>query len=191
MKIKNLIGILGLLVGGCMQSQAEKIWVERESYHTAIIIPRILVVEAAPQLEAILDDKPFVRFGWGDRDYYGSTKKNLFKAFKALALPSLSVVEVSMLDKVESEHSEVKEIDTEAIALEKLMAFIEGSFKLDKESKPQLVRVEDNGFQYYKARGIYHMFKNCNNWTAKTLKRSGLDVHYLASFFAGWVMRQI
>lgn len=174
-----------------MSVQVDTAWVERERYHTAIIVPRELVVGVASQLETVLDDKPFVRFGWGDRDYYGSSKKNIFKAFKALVLPTLSVVEVSMLDSLDTAVTEIKKIDTQLVEVEKLMAFIVASFKFDEEAKPQLVRVEENGIHYYKARGIYHMFKNCNNWTAKTLKVAGMPVRYRPSFFAAWVMRQL
>ena len=172
-------------------SREQSLWVEHDRYHTAIVFRSDDVRAIAPTLSSVLNDKTYVRFGWGDKSYYGASKKNTFKAAKALFLPTQSVIEVSNFATLEEIGEHVLPIDAEDIDKEKILSFINRTFKFDKNSQVTIVRVEDNGFHYYSARGIYTVFKNCNNWTAKSLNRGGVDIHYLFAFFSRSVMKQL
>lgn len=168
-------------------SSQDNIWVQKEKHHTALIVPVTLVLETTPELESVVGDSPYIRFGWGDKKYYGASNKSISKALKALFLPTKSVIEVSQLSAVPS-------VDTKVISLNNseilnLMRFISGSFNLSPNNKPQIVRKEENGFRYFKAHGKYHFFKNCNNWTAKALKKAGTDIWYQLAYFSNWVMK--
>lgn len=167
------------------------LWVEHDRYHTAIVFRSDEVRQLAPELMPVLNHNPFVRFGWGDRTYYGARKKNALLAAKALFLPTRSVVEVSNFPTLQAVGKHILPIDAEYIDKVKLLSFVSRSFKRDNEDGYSLVRVEDNGFHYYRARGVYTLFKNCNNWTAKSLRRGGMDVHYLFAFFSRSVMKQL
>ena len=169
----------------------DTIWVERDRYHTAIVVSSQLVRDLAAELVPVLNSQPLVRFGWGDRGYYGAAQKNAFKAFKALFLPTRSVVEVSTFNHLSEVGDSVIALSLKDLDIKQLLTFISHSFKWDIAGQPVLLRTEQNGFRYYRARGIYHIFKNCNNWTAKALKRSGLHVRYLLAFFANSVMKQL
>lgn len=174
-----------------VQTFADSVWVERDRYHTAIVLSSQLVRDLAIELLPVLNERPLVRFGWGDRGYYGATQQNLYKAFKALFLPTRSVVEVSTFDNLADVGDRIVELSLKDLDINKLLSFITDSFTWDKSGKPTLERIGINGFHYYSARGIYHGFKNCNNWTAKALKFSGLKVRYSLAFFANSVMKQL
>jgi len=169
----------------------DTIWVERDRYHTAIVFSTQLVRELAEELLPVLNEQPLVRFGWGDRGYYGTPQKNLYKVLKALFLPTKSVMEVSGFDKLSDVGDSIIALPLNNLDVKKLITFVSDSFTWDLSGKPILERTELNGFRYYSAQGVYHMFKNCNNWTAKALRNSGLQVRYSLAFFANSVMRQL
>lgn len=174
-----------------VELSSQYIWVERDRYHTAIVLPTQLVRELAQNLLPVLTDRPLVRFGWGDRGYYGADRQSFYLAFKALVLPTRSVMEVSSFDSLEDVGEQVVQLSLQQIDVNKLLVHIKESFSWSSGGLPMLERVGSNGFHYYSASGIYHMFKNCNNWTAKALKISGLNIFYLRAFFAGSVMKQL
>lgn len=173
------------------QMLSDMIWVERDRYHTAIVLSTQLVAQLAHELIPVLNNQPLVRFGWGDRGYYGAANKTLTKMLLALCLPTRSVMEVSGFDKISDVGDSIIPLQLSDLDINKLLAFISSSFSWDQTGRPILERTEANGCRYYSARGVYHMFKNCNNWTAKALKRSGLRVRYLLAFFANSVMNQL
>lgn len=170
---------------------ADTIWVERESYHTALVLPSSVVVSHVPALQTVIGTQPYVRFGWGNQDYYGASQKSIAKAMKALFIPSPSVVEIAGFAEPIQAGAKVVAVEVNKEEVQQLLGFISATFKFDSENKPILVRAEPTGFRYYSAMGRYHLFRNCNNWTAEGLKRSGKDVYYRWSFLAGQVMGQL
>ena len=86
---------LWLLLALSSRVFADTIWVERESYHTALLLPTAVVVAHTPALQSVIGNQPYVRFGWGNQDYYGSSQKSMGKAMKALFIASPSVVEIA------------------------------------------------------------------------------------------------
>ncbi|MGH1470890.1 MAG: DUF2459 domain-containing protein [Cellvibrionaceae bacterium] len=171
------------------------IWVEKDSYHTAIIVSRSQIEAYCPQffpnVLTSFSDKSYIRFGWGDRDYYGASKKNFYKLFKALILPTRAVMEVSGFSSVEEAGDWIVSINGNEIDHSKLLSSIQKYFYTNKKFDVELLRKESDGCWYYRAKGIYFIFSNCNNWTAKILKRSGLSVHYWYAFLSPLVMRQL
>jgi len=170
---------------------ADTIWVERESYHTALLLPAAVVVAYAPALQTVIGNQPYIRFGWGNQDYYGASQKSIAKAIKALFIPSASVVEIAGFAHPMQASTHVVAITVKPEQIKLLVTFISASFKFDYQQQPILVRTEPTGFHYYAAYGRYHIFRNCNNWTAQGLKYSGQNVSFRWSFLAGQVMRQL
>ncbi len=170
---------------------AATVWVEREGYHTALLIPADAVLDHTPALQLVIGDQPYIRFGCGNKDYYGASKKSLGKALKALLIPSASVVEIAGFAKPAQAGATVLALTVSDEEMNRLLGFIGKTFVLDHEQKPMLVRKEPTGFHYYAAMGRYHLFRNCNNWTAQGLRHSGRDVNFRWSFFAGQVMAQV
>ncbi len=171
------------------------LWVEKDSYHTAIIVSHSQIEMHYPgflsDVLGALSEKSFVRFGWGDREYYGASHKNVFKMLKALLLPTRAVMEVSGFAVIEEAGDWVVALDNSNISHTRLLQEIESYFYLDERRKAELVRKESNGCFYYRAKGIYFLFSNCNNWTAKMLKKAGLKIHFWYAFLSPLVMKQL
>lgn len=191
MKILMTVLMTFLLQMLVAQTQAASIWVEQDGYHTALVLPAAEATRHAPQLRNISESTGYVRFGWGNRDYYGASRKTPGMALKALLLPSQSVVEVAHFDTLEQAGSTLVKLEVESDELHNLMAFIASSFALNTKGLPVLTRTEPSGFRYYQAHGRYYLFRNCNNWTAQALQRGGQGVRYRSAFLASRVMRQL
>ncbi|MGI1680046.1 MAG: DUF2459 domain-containing protein [Cellvibrionaceae bacterium] len=171
------------------------IWVEKDSYHTAIIVSQAQIKTYCPQfLPNVLvpfSDKTYIRFGWGDREYYGADKKNFYKLFKALIFPTRAVMEVSGFSAVEDAGEWIIALNKKEINHVSLLNSIQKYFYVNKNYEVELLRKESNGCWYYRSKGIYFLFSNCNNWTAKMLKRSGLAIRYWYAFLSPFVMGQL
>lgn len=187
--MKNLIIFMILCTTSI--ANAATVWVEREGYHTALVLSAEDIVTHAPMMQDITGTRGYIRLGWGDRDYYGAERKTMGLMAKALFLPTPSVVEVANFKKPEQAGKTLVPLRISDGELKKLLAFITASIALDRQGQPSLVRKEPSGFRYYSAHGRYHLLRNCNNWTAKALHQSGQDVHYRTAFLAGRVMRQL
>lgn len=168
-------------------SWGSEIWLQRELHHTALIVPTELVINTAPALSQLTRESPYIRFGWGDAQYYGSSNKSLSKALKALFLPTDSAVEVTLFDTIPRKNIKAIVLDEDKSL--NLMQFILNSFDFSPHNKPQLIREEPSGARYFKARTQYHALHNCNNWTAKALYTAGVDIWYRPAYFSSWVMK--
>lgn len=185
--MKSILSYIFLiLITFSTHSWSSEIWLQKELHHTALIVPTELVTNTTPELSSLTSESPYIRFGWGDAQYYGSSNKNLTKALKALFLPTGSVVEVAQFATIPKKN--IKSIlldDSEALDL---MHFILNSFALSPNNMPQLLRKEPSGSLYFKAHDQYHALHNCNNWTAKALYTAGVDIWYRPAYFSSWVM---
>lgn len=178
------------------QDEVPVIWVEKDKHHTAIIFPQSYLQRYAPDfIPAVLSpiaNKDFVRLGWGDRDYYGSSKKNVYKLLKALFFPTRAVMEVTGFDRVEDAGDTIVSISSDKIDHRLLLNNIQSYFYRNKQQQIQLLRKEADGCWYYRAKGMYFIFRNCNNWTARMLKQAGISsIHHWYTFLSPLVMWQI
>ncbi|MFC1839159.1 DUF2459 domain-containing protein [Thermodesulfobacteriota bacterium] len=151
--------------------------------HSGIIIDR---QRAAPYLTVFQKEFPDVRYleiGWGDLKWYKTDikKRGVLLMFRALFVPTSSGICVWSLPKHPDQqypYSKLTKINVSDTEFQKLIGEINSSFVLDKENKIIIEKSSmDRGGEYriYKARGVYHVFKNCNNWVDRILDESGIN----------------
>jgi hypothetical protein len=124
----------------------------------------------------------YVDIGWGDKDFYQSPKEfDLYLAFKALFLPTESVV------RIEGYNSDIEDIisysdycikfqlkDQNQI---KLLKFIDSSFLRNDKNKLIITFVKANGkIIFFKSKYSYHILETCNKWVAKGFAEAGYEV---------------
>ena len=187
----RILAVLLLLSGSA--ARAESVWVQRDGYHTGILVDVLLLERDAPRLAGLARDRDtdYLRFGWGDRRYYGARDRHLGHALGALLWPTRSVVEVSGFPSLEAAGGEYRRLDMNRDQARRLLGFIQATFDMDAKGRPVLERIEGSGFRYYRAELRYHLLHNCNNWTAKVLDRADHDVPWLFSILAGPLMKRI
>lgn len=125
-------------------------------------------------------DYPYLGIGWGAPEFYLELESwdNLpFDiAFRALAIPSSTIMHVIGYDELPVEELKVKKISISSNQYIDLCRFISSSFKRNEQN--DLLLIPDVGYtendNFYHAHGVYHLFHTCNYWINKGLKQIGV-----------------
>ncbi len=163
-----------------------QVCIENNGAHTNIIVPVDNYLFAwsdridIKQIDRSLSAKYlYLSFGWGDRDFYLNTptwdKLDWGLAFKALFLPTPSVMEVKGLNSLPN-NEKTKCIPINRTDYINLMDYIDLSFQTDRQGKK--IRLANGHFDrggFYAAEGTYSISNTCNDWTAIGLRKANLN----------------
>lgn len=155
---------------------AHTVFVTGNGWHTEIVIAR----EDLPgdgRLAEVADfpGAAFLAFGWGDREYYPARDPGVSLALRAALVPSASLMRITGLaESPERRHAktDVLALPVSAIALDRLVSGIDATFDRPSGGRAAPVAREGDGL-FYPARGEFHLFNNCNTWTAQRLAAAG------------------
>ncbi|MEM8950426.1 MAG: DUF2459 domain-containing protein [Pseudomonadota bacterium] len=168
----------------------------RDSWHTAIVVPRKELVETG--LIPEIDDFPlarFIEFGWGDRAYYPAPDKTLRMALHAALRKTSAIIHISGLAR--SPESVYGDANVISIAmnrptLQHMISFLDHYF--DREEGGRLHPVAPGlhpNSHFYLARGEFHLFNTCNTWTARMLRAGGVNLSTAGVITSGQLMSQL
>jgi uncharacterized protein (TIGR02117 family) len=163
-----------------------QICIENNGAHTNIIVPvgnDLFAWSDRIDLEKIDSSSSakyrYLSFGWGDRDFYLNTPTwddlDWSLAFKALFLPTPSVMEVKGLNNLPN-HEDLKCVAIDRAEYINLMDYIDRSFQTDRQGEK--VRIANGHFNrggFYAAEGTYSILNTCNDWTAIGLRKADLN----------------
>lgn len=133
---------------------------------------------------------PYMGFGWGDRGFYLETatwKDLTFKnAFKAIFLPSETLMHVTYLNGTPQVSERVKKLILTPQQYRALVAYIQKGFVQKDYPYEHLV---DSGYgnkdTFYLGTGRFHLFRTCNVWVNKGLKEIGVKTALWTPFDKG------
>ncbi|MBC8105226.1 MAG: DUF2459 domain-containing protein [Anaerolineae bacterium] len=179
--------------------RANEIYVYNNHWHTGFVIPWS---QLSPTLRAHLSrfgsDTRFVEIGWGDEGFYRAPKGTIPLALRAMFASRGSVLHVAGLQKDPAEHYRDYQLDLYRIRISaegnrRLMNFLEHTFariQTDEaiELQPGLYGVS----YFYRGRGWYGLFHNCNNWLADGVRSTGFPITPIYTATAdnvGWQVR--
>lgn len=129
----------------------------------------------------------YIAFGWGDRQFYLETptwaELKFGTAVKALFVPSSAAMHVTFY-KYMAENENCKKVSISYLEYNKMIRYIEDSFRSNKEGGFTLIRNLSYGDDdcFYEANGKFHLFYTCNTWTNNGLKHSGLKASVWTPF---------
>ena len=205
--ILALIVLLSAFVSGCstypkvvepaqvLQGKAVTIQVASHGWHTGIILPAELIYSRIPELEARFMGADFLEIGWGDAGFYQANQITSGITFRAIFLPTDSVVHVVGLDEPASlyfSNSLVKPVQVDQANLDSLLSFVSNSFERDAQGGLIELRKGIYGdSQFYAGEGSYYALNTCNKWTAKALYSAGVDLSPLFKLTASSVMSEL
>lgn len=160
--------------------------VSQVGIHTNIIVPvRDRIFDWHQHLglreltSSAAENYKYLSFGWGDRLFYMATPTpadfKLGNALDALLTPGTAVMYVERLVDI-PQNFEVKCVKVDRHDYLNLMAYIQGSFQMDKQQQAILA---GNGYNadasFYEAIGSYSIVKTCNTWTAAGLRTADIN----------------
>lgn len=158
-------------------SAAQRIWVVSNGWHSGIALARADVPESVIPEIADFPHARYVEFGWGDAEFYPAREAGAWLALRA-AFPGPAVMHVAGLPDHPARvwpNVTILPFAVSAEALSRLLAFLRDSF--DRAGAGRAV-VSARGIYpfslFYPATGRFHVFNNCNSWTAQALMAMGI-----------------
>jgi len=199
-----LIGLL--LLTGCAsvrqadlpagkEEAADTIYVTRRGWHTTVLVPVAALDTLFPSIQKQMPGATHLAFSWGDRRYFMAAEGTLGLAVRAALLPTESVVHVEGYNWLPREYinsDNVIPVHLSEEGLRLMIDYIKESFERDSRQQLIPLRQKEEGMShFYLSHITYWGTRTCNVWTARALKRAGVDIHPALSLTAGRVMRQL
>jgi uncharacterized protein (TIGR02117 family) len=156
---------------------AQRIWVASNGWHSGIVLARADVPESVIPEIADFPHARFFEFGWGDAEFYPAREAGAWLALRA-AFPGPAVMHVAGLpDHPARLWPQVTilpfAVDTQG--LRRLLVFLRNSFDRAGAGRAEVTARGIYPFSlFYPATGRFHLFNNCNTWTAQALTAMGL-----------------
>jgi uncharacterized protein (TIGR02117 family) len=149
-------------------------------WHAGLVVRRSDIPPGAWPEKRDFPDAEFLEIGWGDRDYYRAREPGAGALFKAAFWPTESVLHVvGFRGPVAANfpHSDVLALSVTRDGLARLIDFIDAAHERRGEQPLDALGPGLYGdSRYYAARGRFHLFNNCNRWTARALRAAGYDI---------------
>ena len=205
MRLPAICLFLLLTISGCANKQLqpyldnyadfdEKVYVIDHGYHTALAVESKALLEQLGLQDSFYSKFKYIEIGRGDAGFYQQEEILVSTTLKALFLSTPAIMYLRAYNKSPMKRYQPVnrvEIRLSRVALGKLHKAIVDSFALEENSAVEMSKGPDEYGRYFKARGTYHLFYTCNNWTAETMQMADYPINHRWSFFAGSVMRQI
>ena len=158
-------------------STAQRIWVVSNGWHSGIVLAGADVPESVIPEIADFPQARFFEFGWGDAEFYPAREAGAWLALRA-AFPGPAVMHVAGL----SDHPAriwpnvtILPFAVDADGLRRLLHFLRQSFDRAGAGRAEVRARGIYPFSlFYPATGRFHLFNNCNSWTAQALTAKGL-----------------
>ncbi|GIT97774.1 DUF2459 domain-containing protein [Sulfurovum sp. TSL1] len=170
------------------------VYVVNHGLHTGIVLPK---KDAASYMHAFNDFKSarYLEIGWGDEIYYQTDPNTLWMGIRALFWPTDSVLHVAALQTdpiAYFNNNKVLRLKLSKTGFIRLVEYIDSSFTLNKNR--QVIRLGNGLYgtsRFYRAEGKFHLFNNCNTWSARAISHSGFPINTCCIFTADDLITQL
>jgi len=170
------------------------VYIINHGLHTGIVLPK---QDADPYMHSFNDFKNarYLEIGWGDETYYQTDPNTLWMGIRALFWPTDSVLHLAALQTDPVSYFskyEVIQLKLSNRGFIRLVKFIHNSFALNE--KKQIIKLGSGLYgtsRFYRAKGKFHLFNNCNSWSARAIRSSGFPINTYSIFTAGDLIYQL
>ncbi len=180
---------------GAHEETLRQYYVVKHGWHVGLVVAH---GDLANRITALAEDFPGVRYleiGWGDARYYQTPDPSMALALRAALWPTDSVLHVVGFSGSPARvfpASEIIPICVGASAYDRLLDFIAEAFHRGPSGDIERLGVGLYGnSRFYRARGSFHAFRNCNTWAARAAAASGIPMATRTTFTAGGVVSQL
>jgi len=175
--------------------EKKTIYVDSHGWHTGIIIKTEDLQGYLKDLSTDFKGANYLEIGWGDKGFYQTNEITSGLTVKAIFWPTDSILHIVGFynsPEIAFSQSEVVKINISNNGLIEMLKFIENTF--DRDSDNSFIRSKNGLYgwsNFYKAKGNYHVFSTCNNWVAKSIRRTGFPISSFYAATASNVMYQL
>ena len=170
------------------------VYIVNHGLHTGIALSK---KDSSPYMHSFDDFKHsrYLEIGLGDEIYYQTEPNTLWMGIRALFWPTNSVLHVAALQTDPVAYfsdSKVVQLKLSQQGFIRLVNFIDKSFALDE--KGEIIKLGNGLYgtsSFYRAEGTFHLFNNCNTWSARTIQSSGFPIETCCVFTADEIMYQL
>jgi uncharacterized protein (TIGR02117 family) len=199
-----LLGLCVLLIPwGCsaprpsapkMLAGDASVYVVSHGWHTSLVVQRDAIpVHLWPEHRELPASK-YLEIGWGDQAFYQADNVTLGLLLKAALVATPSVLHLVWFDLPVAAYfpaSDLIEVRLSQSDFGALCTFIHQTYETDAAGQPIYLGPGLYGQSaFYRAKGKYHFFNTCNNWTAKALRAAGCPIAPGQAMTADNVMSQ-
>lgn len=171
-----------------------QIYIINLGWHTGIALHRADVPQDIwPEIQDF-PEADYLEVGWGDWDFYQAPEATLGLTLKAALLPTRSVLHVVGFNTSVQDYfpnSDIIEIALSKEGLERLNRFIAQTYM--RQNTDTVVPLGPGLYpnsHFYPARGMFHLFNNCNTWVAQALHSAGCPISPSYAITAGILIYQ-
>lgn len=172
------------------------IFVTSNGFHTDLVIPIRHTRDSINWLAKFNDSTftanyntyEYVSFGWGDEGFYMESFENAIPStpttFMALFVPTPTLMHIEFYRTALQTTEYTVSLKITDAQYKSLVLYIENSFKRDLDNN--FIRKNTQGYgkndYFFHAKGSYHLFNTCNDWTNTALKWTGAKTASKAPF---------
>lgn len=178
--------------------QHVQIYVVKHDHHSGLILPADSAAIIHPQIlsdyRAQTGNDPIMwEYGWADEQYFTASYGNFGLATRALIVPTTSLLHVIGLNRTPETYFKTVKYKKLTIKRHEYLAmldYIRRSAATDQEGRlTQTIEAPNPDRLFYRSRGEYALFNNCNHWTANALRTAGVDIK--PTLMASGIFRQL
>ncbi len=193
--------LLAAVVGGLVEVNRDRepvpsgveVYLSGNGVHTDLVVPIVTPekdwrgVLPIRELKIIPGFHDYLAFGWGDREFYLTTRTwadlRLTTALKALLGLDGSVMHVEAVARPLPE-ANIRRLLLSAEAYRRLVGYLEAGFLRSDQGVPRLIPDAHYSLHdaFFEAQGRYSMFLTCNEWVRRALAEAGVRVPLWAPF---------
>ena len=165
---------------GCGVDPGEErrtLFVVGHGWHAGVVVRRENASSALWPEQADFPRVAFLEVGWGDSAYYRTPDPGVGTTLKAGLWPTPSVLHVVGFQRPPADYfpgSEIIRVEVAPAGLDSLAAFVHAAYARNEAGQPIPLGPGLYGeSRFYAGRERYHLFHNCNTWTARALRAAG------------------
>jgi uncharacterized protein (TIGR02117 family) len=171
------------------------VFIVHDSWHAAVVLRKDDFAAALLPELADFPNARFVEFSWGDKDYFPDPDSGFSMALKAAFWSGGSVLHlVGSSDEPKTFYpkAEIVELRMSAVAFDRLLRFLSGSFlRPDSQSRAPARAGLYSYSRFYPSSGKFSLLNTCNTWVARALEAAGVPVSPSRVITAGQLAEQI
>jgi len=195
--------LASMAVGGCASRPIEGLYpprpqqervsvaVFREAMYTGLVVRTSDLAERVADVHQRVPTR-YVAVKWGDFRYYRDPDPGLGITTSAAFWPTRSTVRLERATRlVDGPGERSLRLELSQAGYERLLDHVAETLVVDADGELVPAPAKAVGGGFYGARGRYHLWRNCNHWTAQGLRAAGLPIAPGWAMLPGPLMRRV